>query len=448
MCSSDLLILVILNLKIDELRESEISAKSSYGASNIDSFFKSYYAIASQLASIPDLYDLMSSMKSGDDMFTYEKLDELQELFIAAADIDKEHIGVTWFAAYDASQLWESGGFSTKAGEWDVTTRSWYKEMEAARTTIITEPYTTTAGELVASVISPVFNENKTKIIGVAGLDLDLSVLDNMMKSYTLGKTGYYVLYTSGCNIIYHPDSENIQKNISDLDISDDVKTSLLKHETGFYKYKSDSKNVYSFVSEIGDTGWMVLTGLPSREYREVFNTICLIIVVVFLISGFIIISNTIRTAKSIVKPLEQLEKIADEIANGNLEIDAKVESNDEIGQVAASLDHTVIRLKDYIVYIDEISEVLEQIAGGDLNFELKNEYVGEFQKIKDALMDIKKQLTSTITSINHASFEVADGAEQISLTSQALSDGASDQASAVEELQATIETEIGRAHV
>ena len=189
------------------------------------------------------------------------------------------------------------------------------------------------------------------------------------------------------------------------------------------------------------DTGWMVLTGLPSREYREVFNTICLIIVVVFLISGFIIISNTIRTAKSIVKPLEQLEKIADEIANGNLEIDAKVESNDEIGQVAASLDHTVIRLKDYIVYIDEISEVLEQIAGGDLNFELKNEYVGEFQKIKDALMDIKKQLTSTITSINHASFEVADGAEQISLTSQALSDGASDQASAVEELQATIET-------
>ena len=185
----------------------------------------------------------------------------------------------------------------------------------------------------------------------------------------------------------------------------------------------------------------MVLTGLPSREYREVFNTICLIIVVVFLISGFIIISNTIRTAKSIVKPLEQLEKIADEIANGNLEIDAKVESNDEIGQVAASLVHTVIRLKDYIVYIDEISEILEQIAGGDLNFELKNEYVGEFQKIKDALIDIKKQLTSTITSINHASFEVADGAEQISLTSQALSDGASDQASAVEELQATIET-------
>ena len=383
-----ILILMILNIKIDDLRESEISAKSSYGASNIDSFFKSYYAMAAQLASVPDLYDLMSSMKAGDDMFTYEKLDELQEIFIAAADIDKEHIGVTWFAAYDASQLWESGGFSTKSGEWDVTTRGWYKEMQAAQTTIITEPYTTTAGELVASIISPVFNENKTKILGVAGIDLDLSILDNMMKGYTLGKTGYYVLYTSGGNIIYHPDSKNIQKSISDLDISDNVKSSLLKHETGFYKYKDSGKSVYSFVSEVGDTGWMVLTGLPSSEYREVFNTICLIIVIVFLISGFVIIFNTVRTAKGIVKPLEQLEKIADEIANGDLNIDIKVESNDEIGQVAASLDHTVIRLKDYIIYINEISEILEEIADGNLNFELKNEYIGDFKKIKDALMD------------------------------------------------------------
>ena len=56
-------------------------------------------------------------------------------------------------------------------------------------------------------------------------------------------------------------------------------------------------------------------------------------------------------------------------------------------------------------------------------------------------MLDIKKQLTTTITGINHASHEVADGAEQISLTAQALSDGATDQASAVEELQATIET-------
>jgi len=435
------LILVILNIKIDDLRESEMSAKSSYGASNINSFFTSYFGMAAQLASTPDLNDMMSSMESGEDIFNYEKMEQLQELFIAAADLDKDHISVTWFADYDSSQLWESGGFYTKAGEWDVTTRSWYTEMQKAQTTIITEPYTTTSGELVASVISPVFNENKSKILGVAGVDLKLSILDKMMSSYTLGKTGYYVLCSYEGDIIYHPDSNNIQKNISDLNVSDNIKDSLLNHESGFYKYKSDGKNNYGYTAQVGDTGWMVLTGLPSREYSEVFNTICLIIVIVFVISGFIIISNTIRTARGIVKPLEQLEKIADEIANGNLDIDAKIDSNDEIGQVAASLNHTVVRLKDYILYIDEISEVLKQIGTGNLNFELKNEYIGDFKKIKDALLDIKKQLISTITGINHASHEVADGAEQISLTAQSLSDGATDQASAVQELQATIET-------
>ena len=272
-------------------------------------------------------------------------------------------------------------------------------------------------------------------------MDLKLSILDTMMSSYSLGKTGYYVLFSSEGTIIYHPNPDNIQKNVSDLNISDNIKASLSQHKAGFYKYKSNGKSIYGYTSEVGNTDWMVLTGLPSREYKESYYTILTIILVVFIIAGLIIILGTIKTSKGIVKPLEQLEKIADEIAQGNLEIDAKVESNDEIGQVAASLDQTVVRLKDYIIYINEISQILELIGQGNLNFELHNDYVGDFKKIKDGLMDIKSQLTITITGINNASQEVADGAEQISLTAQALSDGSTDQASAVEELQATIET-------
>lgn len=435
------LILVILDININTLRESEMSAKSAYGASDINTFFTSYYAIAGQLGATPDLYDLMSSMEKGDDMFTYENIDALEEIFISSADIDKEHIDVTWFADFDASQFWESSGTGTEVGEWDVTTRSWYDEILEAKTTIITEPYTTTSGELVTSVVTPVFDSGKSKILGVAGVDLKLSILNTMMEGYTLGKSGYYVLCSHEGTIIYHPNDDYIQKNVSELNISDNIKDSISQQKSGFYKYTSNGSKIYGYTSEVGDTGWMILTGLPSSEFKEAYTTILVIILVVFVIAGIIIAFGTTKTARGIVKPLEQLEKIADEIAKGDLDIDAKVESNDEIGQVAASLDQTVIRLKDYIVYIDEIAQVLEQIAQGNLNFELKNEYIGDFKKLKDALLDIKNQLTATISGINNASQEVADGAEQISQTAQAISDGATDQASAVQELQATIET-------
>lgn len=436
-----IIILVVLDVKINDLRESEMSAKSAYGASDINNFFTSYYSVAEQLAAIPDVYELMNRNGKGDDILADEKMDALKKIFISSAETDPEHINVTWLSDFDASQFWESSNSGTEVGEWDVTTRSWYQEILDAKSTIVTEPYTTTNGDLVASVISPIFNENKSKILGVAGLDLKLSILDTMMSSYSLGKTGYYVLFSSEGTIIYHPNPDNIQKNVSDLNISDNIKASLSQHKAGFYKYKSNGKSIYGYTSEVGNTDWMVLTGLPSREYKESYYTILTIILVVFIIAGLIIILGTIKTSKGIVKPLEQLEKIADEIAQGNLEIDAKVESNDEIGQVAASLDQTVVRLKDYIIYINEISQILELIGQGNLNFELHNDYVGDFKKIKDGLMDIKSQLTITITGINNASQEVADGAEQISLTAQALSDGSTDQASAVEELQATIET-------
>ncbi|MCI8371721.1 MAG: methyl-accepting chemotaxis protein [Lachnospiraceae bacterium] len=435
-----ILISTILNFKINDLRESEMSAKSSYGAADIDTFFTSYQAMATQLGAIPEVKDMMLTMKKGADLFDYEHMDRLQELFIAAADIDTDNISVTWFADFDTSQLWESSGFKTEKGEWDVTTRSWYKEILDAKGTIVTEPYTTTAGEVVASVITPVYGDNKD-VLGVAGLDLKLTILSNMMEKHKFGKTGYYVLLSSDGQVIYHPSSDSIGKHISELDVDEKVKDAISEHKAEFFKYKSNGKSIYGYSSMVGDTNWMILTGMPSREYNSAYFIILIIIVVVFVIAGVVITLGTIKTAKSIVNPLEQLEKIADEIANGNLEIDAKVESNDEIGQVAASLDHTVVRLKDYIVYINEITEVLEEIGKGNLNFELKNDYTGDFKKIEDGLLEIKQQLSVTITGITEASHEVAEGAEQIAHTAQNISEGATDQASAIEELQATIET-------
>ncbi len=435
-----ILISTILNFKINDLRESEMSAKSSYGAADIDTFFTSYQAMATQLGAIPEVKDMMLTMKKGADLFDYEHMDRLQELFIAAADIDTDNINVTWFADFDTSQLWESSGFKTEKGEWDVTTRSWYKEILDAKGTIVTEPYTTTAGEVVASVITPVYGDNKD-VLGVAGLDLKLTILTNMMEKHKFGKTGYYVLLSSDGQVIYHPSSDSIGKHISELDVDEKVKDAISEHKAEFFKYKSNGKSIYGYSSMVGDTNWMILTGMPSREYNSAYFIILIIIVVVFVIAGVVITLGTIKTAKSIVNPLEQLEKIADEIANGNLEIDAKVESNDEIGQVAASLDHTVVRLKDYIVYINEITEVLEEIGKGNLNFELKNDYTGDFKKIEDGLLEIKQQLSVTITGITEASHEVAEGAEQIAHTAQNISEGATDQASAIEELQATIET-------
>lgn len=91
--------------------------------------------------------------------------------------------------------------------------------------------------------------------------------------------------------------------------------------------------------------------------------------------------------------------------------------------------------------YINEISEVLNEIADGNLCFTLKQEYHGEFGRLKAALLHISDSLSQTLKDIQNASSQVTDGANQLSYGAQSLAEGATEQAGAIEELQATIET-------
>ncbi len=141
----------------------------------------------------------------------------------------------------------------------------------------------------------------------------------------------------------------------------------------------------------------------------------------------------------SIVKPIGRLNKVTRTLAEGNLDAEVDMDSNDEIGQLAKSMVVLINRLKTYIVYIDEISYLLEEIGRGNLNLTFQNSYEGDFWKVKQALIGTADMLNDTLVQINIASEQVANGSEQVASGAQALSQGATEQASAIEELSASI---------
>ncbi|MDE7325724.1 MAG: methyl-accepting chemotaxis protein, partial [Lachnospiraceae bacterium] len=145
------------------------------------------------------------------------------------------------------------------------------------------------------------------------------------------------------------------------------------------------------------------------------------------------------RISVGIVQPIHKLHKVAEQLARGELDVKIEIDSNDEIGAVAIAIDQTVVRLKDYIKYIDEIANVLDEIAQGNLVFELTQDYAGEFGKIKVALGHIADRMTTTIKGIRASADQVNGGAGQISQAAQALAEGATNQAAAVDELLATV---------
>ncbi len=160
-----------------------------------------------------------------------------------------------------------------------------------------------------------------------------------------------------------------------------------------------------------------------------VLIAICLLISVVLGI--YIVVS--------IAVPLQKLITVTDHLAGGNLDMEIQIDSKDEIGRLAQSMQSLVARLKTYMDYIQETVLLLEGIGNGNLHLEFTHTYDGEFQSIKLALMHTATLLNDTLSEFNTAANRVASGSEHVSTGAQALSQGATQQASSIEEMSATI---------
>ena len=87
--------------------------------------------------------------------------------------------------------------------------------------------------------------------------------------------------------------------------------------------------------------------------------------------------------------------------------------------------------------YIGEIDEVLGNISNGNLNTFTSDNYSGDFIALKKSLDNIILSLNNTFHEIRMSAIEVENGSEQVAKNAQYLSQGATDQASVIEELTA-----------
>ncbi|MGG7175896.1 methyl-accepting chemotaxis protein [Clostridium neonatale] len=162
------------------------------------------------------------------------------------------------------------------------------------------------------------------------------------------------------------------------------------------------------------------------------------ILVSIVGISLFIVITFVLSKVitKIIAEPIYSIKDAAQKLAEGNLNIEIDIDSNDEMGELALSFKEMVSSLKGYIKDVDD---VLESISGGNLTTTTSDNFKGDFVQLKMSLDNILASLNEIFYEIREATSQVSGGSEQVAATAQSLSEGATNQASAVEKLRAFI---------
>lgn len=225
------------------------------------------------------------------------------------------------------------------------------------------------------------------------------------------------------------------------MNISDNVGEAITSQSTEILRYKADGTTKYGCVMPSGNTGFVVLSCIPNGQYYSSL-IIAVTLLLVVIIAGIVFILFLIgRLSGKIVKPLAELNEVAIELANGNLDVTIESKTNDEVGELGRSIGKTVDRLKEYIDYIDEISDVLADMADGRLAIKLKYAYVGEFQKVKDALINISNSMTEVMTSIVEGANQVSAGSDDLANAAQNMAENTENQAASIEELLASATT-------
>ncbi len=293
---------------------------------------------------------------------------------------------------------------------------------------------------MVLSAVSPVYDESGTAL-GAVGMDISMVHMTEVMSGYKIGRGGYILLLSQNGTFLYHPQSDIIQKNIADIKISQNVVDAVMSGSNTFLRYTVNGTPKYGSVEPAGETGYIIVSNMPVFEYYSLLISMIVILLIIFIIGIILIAVNIKKSAANLTKPILELNSIAQQLAAGDLDVHLHIESEDEIGELGQSIGKTVSRLKEYIVYIDETAEVLTQIADGKLSIQLKNDYIGEFQKIKDALINISDSMNSVMEGINETSERVSVGATELASASQMIAEGAEMQAASVQQIAATTNT-------
>ena len=133
----------------------------------------------------------------------------------------------------------------------------------------------------------------------------------------------------------------------------------------------------------------------------------------------------------SINKPVSRAVAVADQLSQGNMEVDVEVgDRNDEIGRLLDSM-------RKMLTYLREMADVAGAIATGDLRTQVDPR--SEADLFSRAFRDMTENLREMIGRVKEAANAVASSATEIASSSSSITRGAETQSASAEETLSTM---------
>ena len=187
------------------------------------------------------------------------------------------------------------------------------------------------------------------RFVGVIGIELDYTAMAEQVNNITLYENGYAFVNDPDGRIIYHP-----RMDVTAMETAPKVPEGLLD---------SDSVIRYRFEGTEKLAAWLPLingdhlnVAVPMDEINAGWRHWVQVLVITFavLLIGFILFIQ--KYTGKIIKPLQQLTKVAEQIDEGNYDCELHYNENDEIGVLTRTFSRVTKNLKNYITDLNDLA--------------------------------------------------------------------------------------------
>ncbi|MEY8328617.1 methyl-accepting chemotaxis protein [Lachnospiraceae bacterium 48-33] len=322
---------------------------------------------------------------------------------------------------------------------------------------VITDPIKSkTTGKLSVIIASPVWKDGDSssgKVNGVVFLIPKSTFLNDIAASIEIGKNGgCYIINAEGMTVANSDVSlAEEQFNMAEAAEKDSkyksgavLEKKMAAGETGYGKYRYNGKKLiqaYTPVELEAANGWSVAIHAPLSD----FMTETIIGIIISIILFIVAVGAGINTARiigtNIGKPIKVCTERIKLLAEGDLTSEVPQSNRqDEIKVLTDATEKITLSMKKVIKDMDD---KLGKLSDGKFNIHIDTEelYVGDYSGLIVSIKNLKDNLNGTLVNIQEAAKQVNLGANQMAESAQGLAEGATEQAGAVQELQATIHT-------
>ncbi len=321
---------------------------------------------------------------------------------------------------------------------------SWNRSQNRDKELYRSAPYFDGSGNLVMVTTVALMRDPDGKLAGLSSADIYLDMFQKLTSTIkpTPSSFAFVVDCQSGL-IIAHPDKKLVLTAASKL--PGFKQASGLKPGQATHYNQTFSGREWTCFYRVADSNIGLAVAVPVSELMNDVNAVKQSTLWLSGLIGFSLLALTVLVIamlnRIVVSPLNNLVLSADEIANGNLDVQLQTTSKDEIGKLSNALSNMIDSLKNMIRQAKEKTEEAEQQTriAHEATSKAKEAQQQAQQAQKEGMLTAASQLEKNVSIVSSASEQLSNQINQSSRGAEQQAQRMGEAATAMDEMNSTV---------